>query len=237
MKYLVGLLALFVAHTAFAQNIGGPPYIAVHGQAKIEVVPDIFPLDITLKEASKDTAAAQGRIESLAQDIVDLAKAQNIPDADVNVGNLSVSPETDYDEKTEKQIFLGNNYEREIKISFRTLDGLRQFLSRVPQAKQIRIDTGSFGYSNSVTAKKKLMSDAIADARATADELAKGVGKRIAGVHTISNQGFNVRYAESVELDTVTVQGVALLAPGSVVLKEGRITLAQDVYIIYLIAD
>lgn len=117
------------------------------------------------------------------------------------------------------------------------MDGLRQFLSKVPQANQIRLDTGAFQYSDASAAKAKLMVEAIADARATADGLAKGVGKRITGVHTISNQGFNVRYAESYALDSVTVQGNALLAPGAVVLKEGRVTLAQDVYIIYLMAD
>jgi len=237
MKRLIGLLVFLVANAAFAQNIGGSPYIAVHGQAKVEVVPDIFPLEVTLTEVSKDTAAAQGRIESLARTIIGLAQAQNIPDKDVEVGNLSINPETDYDEKNEKQIFLGNDYTREIKIRFRSLDGLRQFLSKVPQANQIRLDAGAFQYSDASAAKAKLMVEAIADARATADGLAKGVGKRITGVHTISNQGFNVRYAESYALDSVTVQGNALLAPGAVVLKEGRVTLAQDVYIIYLMAD
>ena len=81
------------------------------------------------------------------------------------------------------------------------------------------------------------MAQAIADARATADELAKGVGKRIVGAHTISNPGFNVRYAEPTTLDSVTVRGNALAAPGVVVLKEGRIKLSQDVYIVYLMTD
>jgi uncharacterized protein len=235
MKQLFGLFVFFLANAAFAQNISGSPYIAVHGQAKVQVVPDIFPLEITLKEVSKDTAAAQGRIESLAQILVDLAEAQNIPNKDVEIGNLSVNPETDYDEKTEKQVFLGNDYTREIKIRFRSLEGLRQFLSKIPQANQIRLETGSFEYSDASAAKKKLMADAIANARATADELAKGVGKRITGVHTLSNQGFNVRYSESTSLDSVIVTGGAP-AP-KVILKEGKITLTQDVYIIYLISD
>lgn len=237
MKHLIAALSLLFAQAAFAQNVGGSPYIAVHGEARMEVVPDIFPLEITLKETSKDAAASQERIESLAQSIVDLTKQQGVADADINVGNLSVSPEIEYDEDTEKQVFLGNNYEREIEVRFRSLDKLRQFMAKIPKADQIRLDTGSFEYSKAASAKKDLMVRAIGNARATADEMAKGVGKRIAGVHTISNQGFNVRYAESTDLDSVTVQGTALLSPGSVVLKEGRITLDQDVYIIYLLAD
>ena len=154
MKRLMGLMAFFVANAAFAQNISGSPYIAVHGQAKVEVVPDIFPLEITLREVSKDAATAQERIESLAQTIVGLAEAQKIPDKDVEVGNLSISPETEYDEKAEKEIFVGNDYTREIEIRFRSLDGLRQFLSNVPKANQIRLDTGEFKYSDASAARK-----------------------------------------------------------------------------------
>jgi uncharacterized protein YggE len=233
---IVGVL--MVPSLVSAQNISGPPYVAVHGEARMEVIPDVFPLDITLKETSKDTAATQAKIETLAQVIVDLAQAQHVADEDISIGNLSISPEMDYDEKTEMQVFLGNTYEREVKIRFHSLDRLREFLTKIPDGKAIHVDTGTFEYAKKDEAKRALLADAIRNAKATADEMARGVGKRISGVHTISNQSFNIRYAESsTTLDSVTVTGKALLAPGTVVLKEGRITLDQDVYIVYLLAD
>lgn len=229
---------LVVPSLVSAQSISGPPYIAVHGEARMEVVPDVFPLEITLKETSRDTAAMQAKIESLAQKIVDLAQAQKIVDEDLSIGNLSISPEMDYDEKTEMQVFLGNTYERSIKIRFHSLDRLRTFLAQIPEGKQVHVDTGAFAYAKTDEAKRTLLADAISNAKSTADEMARGVGKRVSGVHTISNQAFNIRYAESATtLDTVTVVGTALLAPGTVVLKEGRITLDQDVYVVYLLAD
>lgn len=234
--FLTGLLIF--PSLATAQSISGPPYIAVHGEAKMEVVPDLFPLEITLKETSKDTAATQARIEALAQKIVDLARTRNISDEDITISNLSISPEMDYDEKTEMQVFLGNEYERAIKIRFHSLDALREFLAEVPSEKQVRIDTGAFAYSKTDEAKRSLLASAIKNARTTADEMARGVGKRISDVHTISNQAFNIRYAESsTTLDTITVTGSRVAAPAAAVLKEGRVTLDQDVYIVYLISE
>ena len=238
MKTKLLLVAMLMSSSLVnAQSISGPPYVAVHGEARMEVIPDIFPLEITLKETSKDIAATQGKIEALAQAIVDLAQAQQVADADLTISNLSISPEMDYDEKTEMQVFLGNTYERTVKIRFHSLDSLRKFLAKVPDEKQVQVDTGAFAYARTDEAKRTLLADAIRNAKAAADEMARGVGKRISDVHTISNQAFNIRYAESTNLDTVTVLGTALLAPGTVVLKEGRITLDQDVYIVYLLAD
>ena len=234
------IFTLLVSTDASAQVIGGSPYLAVHGKAKIEVVPDIFPLEITLKETSKDLAKTEAAIESLAVLFTELALKQQVPEADISVSNLSIEPETDYDEKTEKQVFLGNTYAREIKIKFHTLEKLSHFLSAIPAARQIQVQTGAFAYSGTQEARRSLVQAAVKDAKETADELAKAVHKRVAGVHTISNQPLGMRYADGgMTLDTVSVSGVALLAPGTVraTLKRGVINLDQDVYILYALAD
>lgn len=234
---IVALLSLCLSGTAYAQAISGPPYIAVHGEARMEVVPDTFPLSLKIEETSKDTAKTQKAIEAIAKQIVDLTVLQGLADKDVTVGNLSISPDMDYDEDLKQQVFLGNSYEREIKIRFHSLDALRQFLGKLPPAKQLQIDTDAFAYSKADVAKKSLLAEAIRDARSMADEMAKGIGKRISGVHTISNQSFNIRYADSYGVEGVTVMGSGALDVASIVLKEGTITLDQDVYIIFTISD
>lgn len=237
MKLIYAFVLMVAPQIALAQGIEGSPYIAVHGRAQMEVVPDIFPLQITLAETSVDTAATQERIESLAGRIVELARAQNIPDEDVVVGNLSINPATKYDEKAEREIFIGNEYERDIEIRFHKLDEFRQFLSKIPDAKQLRLNTGKFSYSKADAVGKTLIADAIADARATAEEMAKGIDKRIVGAHTISNQSSNLRYSESSTLDSVTVTGSRSVAPGAIALKVGKIKLEQNIYVVYRLAD
>ena len=91
------------------------------------------------------------------------------------------------------------------------------------------------------------MAKAVEDARSTGEVMAKAVGKRLGDVHNVSNQGFNVQYVEGgvddppvvlaapAPMDSVTVTGSRLRS--DVVLREGRIELQQDVYIIYKLVD
>lgn len=247
MKGLL-LVALFCcASTAQAQSIGGTPFIAVHGKAKAEVVPDVFPLEITLKHTSEDAARSQALIEGHAARVLATVREMRLPDADVQVSNLSVAPEFRYDREDQKQVFVGNAYRRQIKLRFRKLADLARMIGTLPDAREVLIDTGDFESSRADDVRRQLMSQAVQDARLTAETMAAAVGKRVGGVHNVSNQGFNVRYLEgAVEgppavfdapspLDSISVSGSRRRA--EVALREGRIQLQQNVYIIYTLVD
>lgn len=242
MKRIVLAVALLVgAFDAQAQSIGGSPFIAVHGKAETEVVPDVFPLEITLKDTSLDVAATQAQVEANTQQVVALISAMKMEDRDVEIANLSVSPEYRWDDNEDKQIFLGNTYARSIKLRFHALADLQKAIDALPKSKQVQIDTGSFQSSRQDDIRRELLAQAVQDARKTAEVMAGAVGKRVGGVHNISNQGFNVRYVasdESTTLDSVTVTGTRMAAPAPpVALREGVIQLDQDVYIIYTLVD
>ncbi|MBN8225692.1 MAG: SIMPL domain-containing protein [Xanthomonadales bacterium] len=238
--FAAAVLLLAVAG-AQAQSIGGPPFIAVHGKAKAEVVPDIFPLEITLSETSKDAAKTQELIEGHARQIVDLTQAMGMAERDVEISNLDVSPEYRYDDKNDIEVFLGNTYERRIRLRFHTLADLQKMISSLPRAPQVRLSTGNFATSEADELRRRLLDQAVADARSTAEIMARAVGKKIGTVHNVSNQGFNVRYVtsgDSDQLDRIMVTGskTAASAP-AVALREGTIQLDQNVYIIYTLVD
>lgn len=242
MRIAVAVVLMVVACASNAQSIGGSPFIAVHGKAKAEVVPDIFPLDITLTDTNLDAGNTQVLIEGYASQVVALTKKMEMEGRDVTISNLSVSPKYRYDDDDDKQVFLGNTYERKIKLKFHTLEGLKKMIEALPQAKQVQLDTGTFVSSQADALRKGLLTEAIDDARTTAEIMAKTVGKRLGTVHNISNQGFNVRYVESGDsysLDRITVSGSRLRenAPAPVVLSKGTTQLEQDVYIIYTLVD
>lgn len=233
------IAALHCFQPAVAQSISGMPYIAVHGKARAEVVPDVFPLEITLEETSQDATKTRDRIEGLAQAILSQAEAAVVADADIQVSNLSVAPEYRFDDKDDKQVFLGNTYSRTFELKFHALPQLGAFIDGLPKAEQLKMETANFQSSRSETIRRELLTQAVADARQTADVMARSVGRRVGSVHNISNQGFNVRYAESggeTELDRIQVTGSRLRAP-EIVLREGTIVLDQSVYIIYTLVD
>ncbi len=232
-----GILAcalVLMTGSAGAQAISGSPFIAVHGQARQEVVPDLFPLEVTLSETSADAAGTQARIEALAGRVLAIADRMKVGNSDLTVANLTISPDYDYDDETNKQVFLGNTYTREIEVRFHALDQLRDFVSALPEDKALRIETRKFETTRAAEIRRGLLQKAIADAQVTAEALAAGVGRRLGPVHTISNQRLNIGYSDATQLGAVSVSGaVALMAPGVVAMREGRITLDQDVYIIY----
>ncbi|HRO27946.1 MAG TPA: SIMPL domain-containing protein [Luteimonas sp.] len=243
MKRIIVAVALSLAVLgAQAQSISGQPFIAVHGKAKADVVPDVFPLVITLSETSKEMAKTQALIEGLAKQVIDLTQAIQMANRDVTVSNLDVSPEYRYNDRDDTETFLGNTYKREIKLRFHTLEDLQRMISSLPQVKQLRLNTGGFATSEAEELRRQLLSQAVEDARKTAEIMAQSVGKRIGTVHNISNQGFNVRYVtsgnDSTTLDRVAVTGTRLRGlTGDVVLREGSIQLDQNVYIIYTLVD
>lgn len=242
MKRIVFVaVLLFGAFNVQAQSIGGSPFIAVHGKAKAEVVPDVLPLEITLKDTSQDAAATQAQIEGYAQQVIALTKAMKMADRDVEISNINVSPEYRWDDKERKQVFLGNTYARTIKLRFHALADLQKAIDALPKSKHVQLSTGGFQSSKQDEIRRELLTQAVQDARKTAEIMASAVGRRVGSVHNISNQGFNVRYVTSNEtttLDSVVVTGARMVAPAPpVALREGVIQLDQDVYIIYTLVD
>jgi len=232
-NFLAGLVLASVMPLALAQGVVGAPYIAVHGSATKKVAPDEFPLVVTLEETSKDTAAAQARIESLLREVLDAAATEKLADADIKVGNLSIEPSTEYDEGSRKRVFIGNTYQRIVELKFHRLESLRRALSKLPSGELVKVSTKEFQFSRSDEEKEALLVIAINNAKSTAEQMASGVGMRLAGVQSISNERIDTGIAYS---DAYAPPAGASDLSGSVALKEGEVELRQDVYITYLIS-
>lgn len=245
--FLVPMLlsALLAPVVVTAQTFTTKPFLSVQGHAEATVRPDVFPVEVTLADTGTNAAKSQALVEDLSAKVLAAAQAQGAQDRDIDVGNLSVSPKTKWDEKADDEIFLGNEYEREIEVRFRDLDALRRFIAALPDLRQLRIATGTFQYSGRRALERKLRRDAIADAKAAADDMADAVGKRLVELFNVSDRAqstiySNVGYAGSGTLDRMT--SVALLAPGTVrsaniVLKEGEITISADAFLVFVIGD
>jgi len=260
MKKLLCLLLLALAAPAFAQTA---PFIAVKGEATIDVVPDLFPLDIDIHAEGMDLAKSQARVEELTRAVVAEARKLGLEDKDIYVGSIQISPQSRYEEKTEKEIFTGNKYARQVGLTFRDLDKLRQQVAAMPPGENVEVNTGIFQLSNAQEVRRKLLFDAIANARASADVLAAGVGRKLGNVQTISTSPLSLRGGSyinpidvaSVESTTIltaeqieripvprNVTSVALLGKGSVnrtniQLEKGSVNLRAEVYLVYSLAD
>lgn len=247
MRNLLVLCLLVVAPALSAQTFSSRPFLSVQGHSEAKVKPDIFPVKVTLDETGTNPAKSQALVEDLAAKVLAAAKAGGAKDSDIDVGNLSVSPDTKWDDKTEREIFLGNNYERVIEVRFQNLDSVRSFIAALPDMKQLKIATGEFQYSGRRELERKLRREAIADAKAAADDMSTAVGKRLVELFNVSDRAQSTIYSNLGYSGSGTPVGrnatsVTLLAPGTVrtagiVLKEGEITVSADAYLVYIIGD
>ena len=247
MRSVILLMLVMGASIAQAQTFTTKPFLSVQGHAEAKVKPDIFPVEVRMEETGTDPAKSQGLVEDLAARVLSAAQAQGATDRDIDVGNLSISPQTKWDEKTEREIFLGNTYEREIEVRFKDLDSVRKFIAALPDMKQLRIDTSTFQYSGRRELERRLRREAIADATAAAKDMSDAVGKRLVELFNVSDRAqstiySNLGYSGSGAPVPRDATSVALLAPGTVrnagiVLKEGEITVSADAYLVYIIGD
>jgi uncharacterized protein YggE len=253
---------MLLSGVAMAQSVGGSPYVAVHGHAEVQVVPDTFPLSIDLQDEGMDVAKAQSRVEELTRLVLDKARQLGVADLDIEVGSLAIDPQQRYDEIAKKQVFTGNRYSRSLLLKFRSLANLRAQVAAMPTGKNVQVSTMDYEFSGENEATRKLLVDAIADARKSADVLATGIDRRVLGAQTISTSpmalsvgsyinSIDVTSTESTTILTAeqirrlpvgrNVSAVALLAPGTlrsdIILEAGAVTLQSDVYILYLLGD
>lgn len=266
MKRLLCALVLWIVSSgAMAQGTGRAPFIAVRGHAEIRVVPDVFPVLVSFSDTNMDGAKAQSTIEQLIGPTIASAKAIGLGDADMSIGNLAVSAKREYIEKTDENKFLGTEYRRELEFRFRTLAGLRAFLSQLPARKEVQARTLEFRLAEPGAVRRRLLAAAIEDARETGVVFASGAGKELGDVQTISDRPLQLEvgsYINAIDVSSVesttiltaeqiaripvarNITNVALLAPGSVrgdsteiALNEGVLRVSVDVYVIYLLKD
>jgi uncharacterized protein YggE len=242
------LLALCLPVAGFAQTFQSKPFLSVQGHAQAKVKPDIFPLTATLTDLGMDAAKSQKLVEDLAAKVLDAAKSNGVDDADTEVGNLSISPETEWNDDKDVDVFKGNTYERKITLRFRSLAALKGFIAAMPLSRNLRLETDTFRYSGASELERKLRREAIADARKGAEDMASAVGKRLLDLFNVSDKAQSTIYAASgysydgmiggaASLDMVRVTGSVAHPRSEIVLREGEITVSADAYLVYLIGD
>ncbi len=78
MRIAIFLVLLATSASAVAQSLSGAPFIAVHGRANVDVVPDTFPVSVSLSETSIETSKAQDTVERLTVAVLAQVRALGV---------------------------------------------------------------------------------------------------------------------------------------------------------------
>ena len=159
--------------------------IAVTGSGKVTVVPDLATINLgVLIERNTAKAAREAAAESMTK-VVAALKALGIDDKDIATSSISLQPVFDYTNGNNPRI-RGYQLQNAVTITVRDLDKLADVLDDSVVSGATQVNGISFDVADRTAAEAKAREAAVADARAKADTLAKGVGVSITGVASMS---------------------------------------------------
>jgi uncharacterized protein YggE len=159
--------------------------ISVSGSGKVTVVPDMATVSLGVQiERNTAKAARQAAAESMTKVIAAL-KALGIDDEDIATSSISLQPVYDYSNNSSPKV-RGYQLQNAVTITIRDLDKVGDVLDDAVVSGATQVNGISFDVADRAASEAKAREAAVADARAKADTLAKGVGVQITGVSSMS---------------------------------------------------
>lgn len=254
-RALVLLLSLVpLAAMAQVNSLPSQPHLLVKGQAQREVVPDQFGIKVTLRSIDKAPAVARERAQANAAQVLAAFKAQKaLPDS-VQASALSITPEYKYQNNV--QVFTGSKVERSLSAEFGSLEEVRRLLGSLTTSEELQVSGITTSFKDEAGVRVELKRQAAQQTRDTAKNLADSYGVRLGGLYTISEVAPNFAYGiqagtwpgengsrggGSRRASMAPPGGQGVGAPASAgfaeSLEAGSITLSENVYAVFLIAQ
>ncbi|MBB5878308.1 SIMPL domain-containing protein [Xanthomonas sp. 3498] len=248
---LAAVLALPACASAQVNSLPSQSHLLVKGEAKREVVPDRFGLTITLSAVDADPGAARKRVQANAEKVLAAFAQRHALAGSVQATTLSIAPERRY--QGDKQLFEGTRVQRTLSAEFAALDDVRALLGALATSEDVQVSGIAPRYSGEAALRAELKRQAAEQTRSSAQSLAKAYGVRLGGLYTISEVAPNFAYgiqagqwpSESVAVQLVSAPpapaadlSTARAADGMAEsLEAGTLTLSENVYAVFLIAQ
>jgi uncharacterized protein YggE len=193
MKKLIVVATLcFLSQLSVGSPLPDKPHVYVEGSAEVEVTPDTMTFSLLIEKTDLDLAAAKTDVDSRSTLLINTCKKLGIkPDA-IATTALSIFPEYDY--KDQGRVFSGNRVSRQVDITLKDLTKYAQVMKALVDAKITQTINTKLSLADEKSAQDKVLANAMGDAKARAERLAKSQGKELGEAFSISE--FNTRAEE-----------------------------------------
>lgn len=228
------LLSALLSTQLFAQALPSAPYVVVRGHAERNMKPDRFEISITVQKTSLDVGEASASVETKTGEMVKSLKALGLKPAQITATNISINPEYRYDQTTQKNVFIGNQVNRNISAKFENKQTLQKFLAQVPAGEEIRVGGISSTLSTQKAVESELLDAAVVDAKNQAVTLLDKFGQKVIGLYTVSQEAPSIGFESKAMYRSMDV--AAAPPPLGETFEEGVMTVNKDVYVVYLIS-
>ncbi len=179
--------ALMLGLPAFAETM--PATIAVTGEGKVEIAPDMATLNLGVTtEADSAAAALKANSDGIAGALARL-KAAGIEDRDIQTSGLSLNPRYDYSSDGSDAKITGYIASNMVSVRVRDLGVLGQTLDAVVSDGANTLGGLSFGLQSPDDTMDEARRRAVADAAHKAALYAEAAGVKLGPILSISELG------------------------------------------------
>lgn len=241
MNQLLALALVFLSSFALANPLPAAPHIYVEGSAEIEVIPDQMTITLGLSAENLEVSIAKQDVDKRSVELLSTLKKMNINVKDIATTALQVTPV--YDFVDGKQELRGSRVYRQVDVTLKNLDKYGELMQALMDAKISETVDTKLAVSNEKVVSDQALVQALEDARSRATSLVESQGRKLAGLHSISE--FDLRREESHMLvpnrEIFGSSSPEMLASGDMRAKSaepfepGVIRAKAKVYVVYLI--
>ena len=209
-----------------------PATIAVTGEGKVEMAPDMAMLSLGVMTQADTAAAALKANSDGLSGALDRLKAAGIEGRDIQTSGLSLHPNIDYSSTGREPQVRGYTASNMLTVRLRDLSVLGQTLDAVVTEGANTLNGLSFGLQNPDEATDEARRRAVADATHKAALYAEAAGVTLGRIVTISEQG-NYGGPQPMMMAEARFAKDA----GSVPVASGEISIGATISVVYEIAQ
>lgn len=228
--FFLAAMLLMTSLAAAAPAQDNPPLLSVDGEGVGTAVPDRATITIGVTSHAADAGKAQNDNAWTSEQVNKAIKALGIDAKDIQTNNYSFHPtyRTVNNNRNEINGYTVNN---SIVVIVRDINLTGKVIDASLRAGANEISALDFSASNTQAVRQEALTNAVKDAREKADILAKGLGKRITGIRSVS---------ENTGCLEARRYGTAMLAAAKAAdtpIEAGSLSLTARVHIDFALSD
>ena len=210
--------------------------IWVTGQGKVSAIPDIAVVRLGIEVQDKSVASAQAQVKEAMDSVMKALADSGVAEKDIQTQYFNIYQVTRWDRDTEEEVVTGYQVSNMVSAKIRDTDKVGTVIDAVVQAGGdfIRINGVSFSVDDPTDYYEDARKEAMADAKAKAEQLASLAGVKL-GKATFIAEG------SSGSVNPVPQSGIAFAAEDSMSMKTsispGEMELTLTVQVGYSIID
>lgn len=242
MKLLITAVAsMLLSFPVLATPLPNQPHVYVEGSAELQIEPDTMSFTLSIQTVDMDLAKAKGDVDARSRLLIDTIKKFGVKAEDVATTALNIRPEYDY--RDNQRVLTGNNVSRQVDIILRDLKKYPEMMKALVDAKISETINTNLTVADKKAIEEKVQIEAMENARARADRLAKSQNRTIGDPWSISE--FDNRGDERWELTpnrrlmgssaSMKADSISLQRAANEPFEPGVMKITAQVYVVYLL--